>query len=213
VLTRGDRDLPERQRSLRAAIDWTYALLADAQRSLFERIGVCSGPVPLSTVEAIADPAEEETALDRLDALLECGLVRQRRDARLGVRFFMPQALRDYALERLADSGHEQSVRRQYAEHVAAVAHAARLWKWGAAPDQQTDLLAVSDEIRPAVAWTRENARELHVRLCAALAPYWVYRGALADVSEELRQAFDSGIGSIAERAWISTFLAKMPPT
>jgi tetratricopeptide (TPR) repeat protein len=176
---------------------------------LFARLGVCSGPVPLTTVEAIADPAEQQTPLDLLEVLVECSLTRQHRDARLGTRFFMPQALRDYALEQLADSGLEESVRRQYAEHVAAVAHAARLWKWGATPEQQSDLLALSDEIRPAVDWARENDRELHVRLCAALAPYWVYRGIVPEVSEELSYARDSDLGSVADRAWISTFLAK----
>jgi tetratricopeptide (TPR) repeat protein len=209
VLTRGDRDLPERQRSLRAAIDWTYSLLADAPRSLFERLGVCSGPVPLTTIEAIADPGQDETPVDLLEMLVECSLVRQHRDSRLGIRFSTPQVLRDYALERLAGSGLEYSVRRQYAEHVAGVAHAARLWKWGATTEQQTDLLALSEEVRPTVGWARENDRELHVRLCAALAPYWVYRGIVPEVSEELSYALDSGLGSVAERAWISTFLAK----
>ena len=209
VLTRGDRDLPERQRSLRAEIDWTYALLGDGPRSLFRRLGVCAGPVPLATVEALAEPAQDETALDRLDTLLECSLVRQHQDPRLGIRFVMPQALRDYALERLADAGLEHTVRRQHAEHLAAVAYPARLWKWGATPEQQTDLLRVSHEIRPAIAWARENACEIHVRLCAALAPYWVYRGIVSEVSAELRDAVASGCGSNTERAWISTFLAK----
>ena len=103
----------------------------------------------------------------------------------------------------------EPSVRRQHAEHLAAVSYPARLWKWGATPEQQTDLLRVSQEIRPAIAWARANACEVHVRLCAALAPYWVYRGIVSEVSAELRDAFASGFGSNTERAWISTFLAK----
>ena len=210
LLTRGARDVPPRQRSLRAAIEWTYKLLDDTQRSLFQRLGVCSGPVPLLTVEAIADAdQEQDVGLDQLDSLLECSLLRPHEDRRLGIRFFMPQALRDYALERLVEAGLEARTRAQHAEHVAAVAHAARLWKWGATPDQQTELLAVADEIRPAVAWAREHDPDLHVRLCAALAPYWVYRGVVPEVSEELRHAFDSGLGAATHRAWTTTFLAK----
>ena len=96
-----------------------------------------------------------EVTLDCLAALLECSLVRRQQDLRLGVRFLMPQALRAYACERLTASGLEDDVRYRHAEHVAGLAHAARLWKWGATAEQRSGLLAVSHEIRPALAWAR----------------------------------------------------------
>ena len=209
ILSRGEQDRPERHRSLRAAIDWTYALLTDPQRSLFERFSVCAGPVSLATVEAIADPTHQAGALDDLDTLVGASLVRTRPREPSCMRFFMPQALRDYALERLDLNGSRQSVHERLAHHVADVAHAARLWKFGAGPDQQAELRAISEEIRPVVAWSRHNAPQLHVRLCAALAPYWVYRGHIAEVTEELAGALTSGLGSVTERAWVQTFLAK----
>jgi tetratricopeptide (TPR) repeat protein len=92
---------------------------------------------------------------------------------------------------------------------MARVAHAARLVKWGASDEQRADLLAVSSEIRPAVAWAREHEPQLHVRICAALASYWVYGGVLSEITTELDRARASGAGSAAERAWLLTALAK----
>jgi tetratricopeptide (TPR) repeat protein len=92
---------------------------------------------------------------------------------------------------------------------VAKLAYDARLWKWGATGEQRNSLLAVAGEIRPAVAWAREHDAELHVRICAGLASYWVCAGVIAEAAEELQRARDSGAGSRADRAWILTLLAK----
>lgn len=210
VLTHGERDAPERQRSLRATIEWTYSLLDSGSRDLFARLGACVGAVPLEAVEALAGGSgSSTTALDRLEQLLEFSFVRRHEDRRLGLRFLVPQALRDYALERLMAAMEEDSVRRLHAEYVTKVAQDVRLWKWGTTLRQRTALLAVADEIRTAVAWARSNDPELHVRMCAALAAYWVYRGVISEVSDEFRRARASGLGSRADRAWILTLLAK----
>jgi predicted ATPase/DNA-binding SARP family transcriptional activator len=210
VLTRGAADAPERQRSLRSAIDWTHTLLGPGSRELFGRFGVCAGPVPLTTVEAIADGGKDPAGtLDLLEELIEFSFVRRQEDRRLGIRFQVPQALRDFALERLRAVGQEDHVRRLHARHIAELAHAARLWKWGATSQQRLGLVAVLDEIRFAVAWARDHDPELHVRICAALAAYWVYGGVLSEVAEELRRARESGMGSPADRATILALLAK----
>jgi predicted ATPase/class 3 adenylate cyclase len=210
LLTRGATDAPERQRSLRATIEWTHALLDPAAQALFARLGAFAGSVPLTAVEAIAEPGSDPTeTLDRLEDLLEFSFVRRREDRRLGVRFLVPQALRDYAAEELVERGEEDEVRRLHAEYVAGVAYAARLWKWGASAERRLDLQAVLDEIRPAVAWARERDPELHVRICAAISSYWVYAGVLSELADELRRALESESGSEAERASMITILAK----
>lgn len=211
LLTRAERDAPDRQRSLRAAIEWTHELLDPAQRSLFARLGVCAGAVPLSAVEAIATATSGEAELlDALAGLLDFSFVRRLEDDRVGACFLVPQALRDFALERLIASGLEDETRRRHAEYVARASHAARLVKWGASDEQRAELLAVASEIRSAVAWAREHEPQLHVRICAALASYWVYGGGvLSEVTTELERARASGAGSAAERAWLLTALAK----
>jgi predicted ATPase/DNA-binding SARP family transcriptional activator len=210
VLTRGDRDAPERQRSLRASIDWTYALLTSEQQLLFARLGVCTGTVSIGFVEALSARGPRPETVDALDELLACSFVRRGEDRRLGIRFLVPQALRDYALERLVESAEEPAVRRLHAEQVQRLAHRARLWKMGASTHDQTALLAAGAEIRPAVAWSRTHDPELHVRICAALSSYWIWRGVLAEIDDELRRARDSGAGSLADRAWLVTLLAKV---
>jgi predicted ATPase len=210
LLTRGERDAPARQRSLRAAIEWTHELLDPAQRSLFARLGVCTGAVPLTAVEAIA-PANtgEAELLDALAGLLDFSFVRRLEDHRVGARFLVPQALRDFALERLIAADLEDETRQRHAEYVARIAHAARLVKWGASDEQRAELLAVSSEIRPAVAWAREHEPQAHVRICAALASFWVNGGVLSEVMTELDRALASGAASAAVRAWLLTALAK----
>jgi predicted ATPase/DNA-binding SARP family transcriptional activator len=210
VLTQGNRDAPERQRSLRAAIDWTHALLTADQKSLFARLGVCAGAVPLEFVEALSPHGSAPETLDALDELLACSLVRRHEHEHFGVRFLVPQALRDYALERLVEAGEEPAVRALHAEQVQRVGHAARLWKWGSGAEDRTALLAVGAEIRPAVAWSRRSDPTLHVRICSALCSYWTFAGVLSEIRGELSRALESGVGSSADRAWITTLLAKV---
>jgi len=210
LLTRGDRDLPERQRSLRAAIEWSEALLSEQDRTLFVALGACAGPVPLAMVAALAGTEVGETRmLDRLDALLESSFLRRRQDPRLGARFVMPQALRNYAAERLGESDADTLIRGRHAAYVAEVAYTARLWKEGATDVQLAALHAIEAEIRPAVAWAREHDPALHVRICAGAAVFWIYRGVIAEVVDELERAIDSGAGTPAERARCLTIQAQ----
>jgi predicted ATPase/DNA-binding SARP family transcriptional activator len=210
LLTRGDRDLPERQRSLRAAIEWSQALLSPEDDMLFTALGACAGPVPLGMVAAIAGTSVSETAtLDRLEALLESSFVRRQQDHALSLRFLMPQALRNHAAQRLTESGDAGRVRARHAEYAADVAWDARLWKWGATDEQHAALRAIEAEIRPAVAWAREHDPALHVRMCGGLANYWIYRGVIPEVAEQLRQAVRSSVGSPAERARCLTIQAQ----
>jgi predicted ATPase/class 3 adenylate cyclase len=210
LLTRGDRDLPERQQSLRATIAWTCSLLDDGTRQLLAGLAVCAGPVPLSMIEALCRPERTpDEVLDDLDALLDSSLVRRIDDRRLGARYVVPQALRDYALEQLLTPDVEPVVRRRHAEQVAELAREAQLWKWGATEAQRVALLSVALEIRPAVAWAAHNDPALQVRLSAALAPYLVYRGVISETSEVLDQARASEAGTPAQRAWVVTLLAK----
>lgn len=210
LLTRGDRDRPERQRSLRAAIEWSQSLLSREDNDLFVALGACAGPVPLGMVAAIAaSPADETAILDRLDALLEFSFIRRREDPQLETRFMMPQALRNYAAEQLAESGGDAVIRGRHARYVAEVAYAARLWKEGATEEQLAALRAIEAEIRAAVAWAQEHDPSLHVRICAGAAVFWIYRSVIPEVIAELERAIDSGAGTPAERARCLTIQAQ----
>ena len=106
ILTSVGRDLPERQRTLRGAIDWSHDLLDPAERSWFRRLGVFAGGCTIEDAQAVCDP-DGELGIDGLDALaslVDKSLLRQVPDAADGSRFGMLETIREYALERLADT-------------------------------------------------------------------------------------------------------------
>jgi predicted ATPase len=111
-LLRGGRDADPRQETLRATIEWSYDLLSEEEQALFHRLAVFSGG---STLEA----AEEVTGadLDTLQSLVGKSLVRFSNE-----RYWMLETIREYATERLEDSGEAEEQRRRHAEHFRALA-------------------------------------------------------------------------------------------
>jgi predicted ATPase len=114
ILTTGARDLPERQRTLRATIDWSHSLLDAPGRRLFRRLAVFSGGWPHAAVEHICSEPDDGNALDTLESLVENGLVL--RDDSTG-RFGMLETIREYARETLTASGEDEAVRRGHAQY------------------------------------------------------------------------------------------------
>ena len=108
LLAAGGRDLPERQRTLRGAIDWSHDLLDPEERRLFARLGVFAGGGPLETAESVCGIPGDEVSLDvigGLERLAEQSLVRIGDDLHGDVRFTMLETIREYALEKLARAG------------------------------------------------------------------------------------------------------------
>jgi predicted ATPase len=118
----GARDLPERQRTMRSALDWSHELLAEAERVLFRRLSVFTGGFALEAAEEVAD---EEDALDLLGRLVEQSLVTAelREDE---TRYGMLEPIRQYALEKLEQSGEEEQVRARHAAYYTQLAVRAR---------------------------------------------------------------------------------------
>jgi predicted ATPase len=112
LLTRGSQDVPERQRTLRAAIGWSYELLTSEEQQLFWRLGVFVGGSTLEAAERIAegDP-------DSLQSLVEKSLLRFD-----GERYSMLETIREYALERLEESGEADEIRRRHSRFFHALA-------------------------------------------------------------------------------------------
>ena len=115
ILTGGARDLPERQRTLRATIEWSYELLTPDEQRLFARLSVFRGGATLEAIEAVA-----EADLDTLQSLVDKSLVRRRAD-----RFVMLETIREFAAEALEASGEADDLRRRHADFFVALAHEA----------------------------------------------------------------------------------------
>src|SRR5215211_4791483 len=190
LLTGGAQDLDERQRTLRATIEWSYELLPTAERELFAQLGVFVGGCRLDAAEALCDSLEIDV-LDGLQSLVEKSLLRQRADADGEPRFWMLETIREYACELLADGGTFEDVRRRHADWFLALAERADLESRTADQAAWFDRLdADNDNLRAALDWAEETRHgELMLRLATALWGFWATRGHIAEGSTMLEEA------------------------
>ncbi len=124
LLTGGARDLPSRQQTLRGTIDWSYGLLNTAEQTLFRRLSVFAGGCTLEAVEAVCD-TKGDLGLDILDgmaSMVDKSLAQQVEQSDTEARFRMLSTLREYALERLAESDDESPTRRAHAAYFLVLA-------------------------------------------------------------------------------------------
>lgn len=187
LLVGGPVDLPERQRTLRATLDWSYDNLGERERALFARLGVFAAGFTLEAAEAVCSDGSD--LLETLTALVDVSLVA----GRGGDRFGMLEPIREYALERLEQSGEAHDVRLRFREHFAAVAEAAREVLTSASTDDSVyaALDADHDNLRAALATAAtEGEVELELKLAVALRQFWMVRGYFG----EARRFFDRAV-------------------
>jgi len=164
LLTGGARDLPERQRTLRATVEWSYDLLDENEQGLFARLAVFRGGC---TLETSAEVAEAE--LDVLQSLVDKSLVRHSTE-----RFWMLETIREYASERLEDSSDAEDLSRRHAEHFVALAEEAEPQLEKSPEVWLARLEAEHDNLRAALEWLETSGdSQLALRLAGALAGFW----------------------------------------
>jgi predicted ATPase/class 3 adenylate cyclase len=166
VLTGGRRDAPERQRTLRATIEWSYDLVSPEEQELFRRLAVFAGTFTLEAAEEVCD-----AGLDGLDSLVEASLLKS-----LGEdRFLMLETIRELALERLEESGEAEEIRLRHAEFFLELARRANLNIEADGPMRHGLVIPERNNIRAALDWTISSGRaELGLRLAVALENFWV---------------------------------------
>jgi predicted ATPase len=180
LLTGGAQDLPPRQRTLRAAIDWSYRLLDPDEQSLFRRLGVFVGGCTLEGAAAVADLDEP---LDRLESLVAKSLL-DAQETDDGPRFAMLLSIRELALEELRASGEAAALQQRHAEHYLALAEDGEAELRGG--QQQATWLdrleREHDNLRAALRWCVEQAAtELGLGLGGVLWRFWWVRGHAAE--------------------------------
>jgi predicted ATPase/class 3 adenylate cyclase len=202
-LTGGARNLPERQRTLRGAIAWSYALLNESEQALFASLSVFSGGCALDAAEAVCDSEGDEfvEVLERLSALLDKSLLRQEEGVEEEPRFVMLETIREYARERLEVSGNAEVIRRLHAEYFLALAEQGASELKG--PDEATWLERLEmdhDNMRAALSWTLQSEEaELGMRLAGALWQFWDMRGYYGEGRRWLEEALaKDGRASVA---------------
>ena len=182
LLAREAHDLPPRQRSLRATIDWSYDLLEEDARRVFRTLGVFAGAATLDAIEAVAGGA-----VGALEDLLDAGLVVHHADARGEPRFGMLETIREYALSRLTEAGEERGARERHLDHFlsAVERYAEHERETGMSPALLDAAEAELPDVRAALAWAEAcDGPERQLRLVIALRFWWFARG---DRAERLR--------------------------
>jgi predicted ATPase/DNA-binding CsgD family transcriptional regulator len=175
LLASGDRLAAERQRSLAAAVDWSYQLLDDQQRRVFRAVALFPGPFTLEAAEAVAGPNAALAVLH----LVDCSLLtapRQGGDGR--ARYLMLETLRAFGTDRLAEAGERDGAAAAMAAFALAVAEqaAAGLATVPGEPAAGRWLDAEDATVHQALAWALEHDPGLAARLAVTLAPWWYLR-------------------------------------
>jgi predicted ATPase len=190
-LAGGARDLPTRQQTLRATIDWGYELLSAAEQRLFRRLAVFSGGWTLEAAEAVADAREDlgVDVFDGLSSLVDKSLARPIEGDTEDPRFTMLATIREYALERLQEAGEETNTRQAHAAYCLVLAE-----ETPKDAISQTRWLTMCDvehgNLRSAIEFLiASRKREWAMRLAAALLPYWQARAFLVEGHDALSRA------------------------
>jgi predicted ATPase/class 3 adenylate cyclase/Tfp pilus assembly protein PilF len=206
LLTGGARDLPERQRTLRATIEWSHALLDEGEQLLFGRLAVFSGGRTLEAIEAICDTKGDlpMDAFEGISSLLDKSLLRQEEGPNGEPRFVMLETVHEFAREKLGQSAEAEEIKRVHAQYFLTLAEEAYPELKG--PDQLEwleRLEAEHDNMRAALSWASERKEvELALRLGGALSWFWSLRGYHSEGRRWLEEALAiNGRGSPESRA------------
>src|SRR5262249_51405046 len=186
LLTAGARDLPDRQRTLRGTIGWSYDLLAPGEQMLFRRLSIFAGGCTLQAAEAVC-PAGGGLDLDvfgGLASLIDKSLLREEgTGAGHEPRYTMLETIREFGLEQLAATAEADALRRAHAGYYLALAERAEPELTG--PRQAEWLQRLYDErgnLRAALRWARDAGEaEVGLRLAGAIWRYWYTRGYLSE--------------------------------
>ncbi len=193
LLTGGNRDLPARQQTLRAAIEWSHDLLDPDEQALFSRLAVFSGGCTFEAAEAVCGEAGDLAldVLDGLDSLTQKSLLRPEDGADGESRFTMLETIREFGLERLETTGEADTLRRVHADYFLTLAETAEPHLTGVEQIEWLNRLSAEhDNFRSALgSLERRDGAETRLRLVAALWRFWWIRGHLAEGRSWLERA------------------------
>ena len=207
LLTRGPRDLPERQQTLRATIAWSYDLLAASEQRLFRQLGVFVGGFTLQAVEALVEAGPDDVdPLEAISGLVGQSVVSVEPLDEATPRYRMLETIREFALERLDASGEAQETRRRHAEFFRDLAERAEPMLLGTAerPTWDAQLERDHDNLRAALAWSMsaDGVLAVGVALAGALGWFWLMSGRLLEAESWYARLLDRRDEADDSLAW-----------
>ncbi|CAN5402421.1 hypothetical protein BH09CHL1_BH09CHL1_23930 [soil metagenome] len=202
LLTRGARDQPDRLRTMRNAIAWSYDLLTEQDRALYCELSVFIGGIELDLAVAMTGRSELDV-LEGISSLVANSLLQQVSGRREDIpRFHMLETIREFGLEQLELSGQAPELRRRHAETFLDMAMQAQA-ELGH-PTQSALLDHLEDNqpnLRAAMSWSIAHDSDIALRLGASLAMFWRSRGYLNQGRDALDKALQAGHAAPAYRA------------
>jgi predicted ATPase len=179
LLTGGAQDLPTRQRTLRNTLDWSYSLLNAQEKILYARLAVFVGGFTLEAAEAVCNSENNLDILEGVASLVNNSLLKQE-DIAGEPRFRMLETIREYALERLVESGQMPELQRSHAHYYAGILNEASFRiQSREATAWLNRLEREHDNIQATLAWsiTTPDGRALALSILAILTWFWYRRG------------------------------------
>lgn len=203
------KDRPDRQQTLRGTINWSYQLLAPAEKDLFTRLGIFAGGFALPAAGSVCRSMGEAEVFDGVETLLNNSLLRQAPSATEEPRFEMLQTVREFALEKCAEAGIMEELGRAHCEYFTQLAgggmeggiYGADSVFWLRLYEQE------HDNYRQAMAWAYEHPHESAqsmLALMSQLSWFWYRHGYLQEGSEWMERALEAteAMGDSAPRAY-----------
>jgi predicted ATPase/DNA-binding XRE family transcriptional regulator len=183
LLSGGGMSQPERLRSMRGSISWSYSLLAPHEQDLLQRLAIFVGGCSLEAGEALFDKEEAPQFLEGVAELVELNLIKSEEQPDGEVRLSMLETVRQFALERLASSGREDATRLRHLIYYTELVEAAE--PHFRSP-RQLALLAQGDRehhnVRAALQWALDSGEVASgLRLASTLWEYWLARGHVSE--------------------------------
>lgn len=177
----GPRDLPERQRTLRATMEWSYQLLEPAERRLLQVLSPFVGGARIGSVEAVAPDDLGET-VSRLASLRDKSMLQLRHDADGEPRFWLLETIRTFAVERAIADGAWSTAADHHAQHFISLSEQAEgSLRTVSGESWLTRLDAEQANLRAALDHLHEHDPRTALRMAGALAGYWCVRGLAGD--------------------------------
>ncbi|OMB91852.1 transcriptional regulator [Mycobacterium colombiense] len=212
LLTGGARTAVRRQQTLRASVDWSHALLTEPEQVLFRRLAAFAGGFDLDAAQAVGADSDAETyqLLDQLSLLVDKSLV-VTDDTCDGMRYRLLETVRQYAQEKLGESGEADRVRTRHRDYynTRAVAFESQglagvdpLLRWA-----RSEI----ENLRTAFGWSRENSDlETATRLVLSLQPLWLRGGRIGEALAGLDAILkDEGYSSIAPAVRVAAVIER----
>ena len=201
LLTGGARTAVRRQQTLRASVDWSHALLTEPEQVLFRRLSVFMGGFDLDAAQAVGGGSDVERyqVLDQLTLLVDKSLVMAENTSGR-TRYRLLETVRQYALEKLGESGEADVVRTRHRDYYTSTAAQLDIPAHAGREERLDQTEADIDNLRAAFAWDLENGEiELALRLASSLQPLWLTRGRVVEGLGWLDTALDEKAADSAD--------------